>query len=256
VLKPRLSRFRTPQGFQTGEVSYVTSAAALPAAWQAQHQRIPLPLVQERIPGHGMGVFVLAERGDTRVRFAHRRLREKPPTGGVSVLRESIRVPEELVEPATRLVAALAWHGVCMIEFRVDARDGTPYLMELNPRFWGSLQLAIEAGVDFPRLLYFQTQGESLAAPAAYRLGVRCRWVLGDLDHLLIRLRRRPSRADLPPHAPGLARAVLDFLNPFAGRPEVMWTSDPAPGWYELRNYLRKILGAVSSRGDPAAPTR
>jgi predicted ATP-grasp superfamily ATP-dependent carboligase len=43
-------------------------------------------LVQEFVPGHGEGVFLLAHHGATRVRFAHRRLREKPPSGGVSVL--------------------------------------------------------------------------------------------------------------------------------------------------------------------------
>jgi len=41
-----------------------------------------------------------------------------------------------------------------MVEFRVDARDGTAKLMEVNPRFWGSLQLSILSGADFPYLLY------------------------------------------------------------------------------------------------------
>ncbi len=40
-----------------------------------------------------------------------------------------------------------------MVEFKADARTGTPYLMEINGRFWGSLQLAIDAGVDFPAIL-------------------------------------------------------------------------------------------------------
>ena len=40
------------------------------------------------------------------------------------------------------------------IEFRIDSRDGVPKIMEVNPRFWGSLQLSILSGVDFPYLLY------------------------------------------------------------------------------------------------------
>jgi predicted ATP-grasp superfamily ATP-dependent carboligase len=251
VLKPRYSRWRTPRGFASGEVSYVRDAASLADEWLAQHRQVPLPLVQERIPGHGMGVFVLADRGRIVARFAHRRLREKPPTGGVSVLRESIAVPEPVSAPAERLVEALAWHGVCMIEFRVDARDATPYLMEINPRFWGSLQLAIDAGVDFPLLLYRLASGDPPPPVESYRLGVRCRWLLGDLDHLLIRLRRRQAAAELPPHAPGLGRAILDFLNPFAGRLEVERLDDPGPGWLEMRSYLRTLLGG---RGD--APPR
>ena len=40
-----------------------------------------------------------------------------------------------------------------MVEFKLDARDGVAKLMEINGRFWGSLQLAVDAGVDFPAIL-------------------------------------------------------------------------------------------------------
>jgi predicted ATP-grasp superfamily ATP-dependent carboligase len=248
VLKPRHSRWLAAGALVQGQVSLVESAAALPGAWLEAHGTVPRPLIQQRIPGHGLGIFVLADHGRIIARFAHRRLREKPPTGGVSVLRESIAVPDVLRAPAARLVESLAWHGVCMIEFRVDARDGTPYLMEINPRFWGSLQLAIDAGVDFPRLLHAMAGGRTPAPVESYRLGVRSRWLLGDLDHLLIRLRRRPARETLPPSLPGPGRAVLDFLDPRAGRLEVERLDDPAPGWYELRGYLRELR----ARPEPA----
>jgi predicted ATP-grasp superfamily ATP-dependent carboligase len=188
VLKPRRSRLRTAEGYLTGEVAYVHAAADLVPAFAALAARMPAPLIQERVPGYGMGVFLLADRGRVLARFAHRRLREKPPSGGVSVLRESIAVPPALAAAADRLLAALEWHGVCMIEFRVDARDGVARLMEINPRFWGSLALAIAAGVDFPWLLYELATGGAPAPVTSYRLGVRSRWELGDLDHLLIRL--------------------------------------------------------------------
>jgi predicted ATP-grasp superfamily ATP-dependent carboligase len=241
VLKPRHSRWRRAGVLVQGLVSEVDSAATLPGAWLEAHRAVPRPLIQERIPGHGLGLFVLADRGRIIARFAHRRLREKPPTGGVSVLRESIAVPDLLRQPAARLLESLAWHGVCMIEFRVDARDGTPYLMEINPRFWGSLQLAIDAGVDFPRLLYELASGHTPDPVERYRLGVRSRWLLGDLDHLLIRLRHRHERAALPPALPGLGRAILDFLDPRAGRLEVQRLDDPGPGRYELASYLRQL---------------
>ncbi len=76
-------------------------------AWEAVHARMPLPLVQERIPGYGMGLFLLADRGRIVASFAHRRRREKPPAGGVSVLSESIAFPAGLIGPGHRLLAEL-----------------------------------------------------------------------------------------------------------------------------------------------------
>jgi len=242
VLKPRFTCFRDAAGFRRGTVSYVRDAKALPGAWEEENGRVPRPLIQERIAGHGMGVFVLADRGKVVARFAHRRLREKPPTGGVSVLRESIPFPDLLRRPVDRLMEALEWFGVAMVEFRVDARDGKPYLMEINPRFWGSLQLAIDAGVDFPLLLYRLVQGERVAPTEKYRIGVRCRWLLGDLDHLWIRMSRSHRPSELPPSLPGRPRALLDFLDPFAGKMEVMRPSDPIPGFYEIGAYLCALL--------------
>jgi predicted ATP-grasp superfamily ATP-dependent carboligase len=254
VLKPRRSRLRTAQGFVTGEVAYVHSARELCAAYAALAARIPAPLIQERVPGYGMGVFLLADHGRVLARFAHRRLREKPPSGGVSVLRESIAVPPALAQAADRLLGALAWHGVCMIEFKVDARDRVPRLMEINPRFWGSLALAIDAGVDFPWLLYQLALGHAPAPVSSYRLGVRSRWELGDLDHLLIRLRARDAR-DLPPGAPSRARAICSFLNPFAGRPEIFRASDPGPALHELRRYVQDLGGGRDEERTKAGGT-
>lgn len=241
VLKPRRSRLRVAGRIETGTVRYVHSEAELVTSWSAAHARIPLPLIQERIAGFGLGLFLLAAEGKILASFAHRRRREKPPAGGVSVLSESIAIPAELVDPATRLLAALSWTGVCMLEFKVGDGDGVARLMELNPRFWGSLALPLYAGVDFPWLLYQLASGRPPAPPAPYRIGVKSRWELGDLDHLLIRLAGRTER-DLGPAAPSRLGALVRFLNPLAGRPEVLWLSDPAPFAHELRDYLAALV--------------
>jgi predicted ATP-grasp superfamily ATP-dependent carboligase len=143
-------------------------------------------LVQKRIQGKGMGIFLLARNGEVLARFAHRRIREKPPSGGVSVLCESIRPPAEALDAASRLISAIGWHGVAMIEFKWDDEENRPKLIEVNARFWGSLNLAIRAGVDFPFLLYRLALGETVAGPAEYRIGLKSRRELGDLDHLLV----------------------------------------------------------------------
>jgi predicted ATP-grasp superfamily ATP-dependent carboligase len=200
-------------------------------------------LLQERIVGPGQGVFACFDRGQPIALFSHRRLREKPPSGGVSVLSESVAVPPLAREYALRLLRELGWHGVAMVEFKVDARDGTPRLMEINGRFWGSLQLAVDAGVDFPRLL-LETLGDGPPpVPAEYRLGVRSRWFWGDVDATLIRLFGKERR--LEREAPSRLRALAQFLTFW--QPGLHYEnprlSDLRPFLYETADWLKSNLG-------------
>ena len=172
VLKPRRSRFRRDGQWRAAEVRIAHDADDL------AHLRVDPGLrggclVQEFVPGHGEAIFLLTEGGEPRVRFAHRRLREKPPTGGQSVLRTSIAPDPQLLNWSERLLADLGWSGVAMVEFR-RAPDGRAALLEINPRLWGSAQLAIDAGVDFPNLLVDLHLGRPVVAPEP-RLGVRTR---------------------------------------------------------------------------------
>lgn len=188
-------------------------------------------LVQRWITGIGEGLFALRWNGRTVACFAHRRLREKPPAGGVSVYRESIALDDRLVGPGLRLLDALDWQGVAMIECRRDVKTGSYGVMEVNGRFWGSLQLAIDAGVDFPALLLRCAAGETLPSGREYRVGVRSRWLWGDVDHLYLRLR----------HGGGSRwRAVRDFVSTFVRRePSEIWRwSDPAPFVIETLQWL------------------
>ena len=202
-------------------------------------------LVQKRIEGPGVGIFLLARHGDVLARFAHRRIREKPPSGGVSVLCESIRPPVEALEAATRLISFNDWHGVAMIEFKWDAAENRPKLIEANARFWGSLNLAIQAGVDFPFLLYRLALGERVEGPAEYRIGLKSRWEFGDLDHLLIRLKRGPNHPSLSGIRVRKRDAIAAFLADFFRSSvvqEVFQWNDPGPFLFEAKEYVRNIV--------------
>jgi predicted ATP-grasp superfamily ATP-dependent carboligase len=194
VIKPRTSS-------GSRGIRYVHDAAAIVPAWAETHARFPRPLVQEMVPpgGDTLGVELLAVHGDVVATFMHRRLREYPVSGGPSTLRESVH-DKALIERAAHLAAYLGWHGVAMVEFKVDPRDGVPKLMEINAKFWGSIALPILCGVNFPLWLYRVARGEPVEAPAAYPLGVRSRWLLpGDLLHFLSnpgRWRLQPSFFD------------------------------------------------------------
>lgn len=166
-------------------------------------------LVQERLEGRGIGVFLLMWNGKVLARFTHERIREKPPTGGVSAYCRSIPSSEALLSRSVALLERLGWCGVAMLEYKFD-RHGTPFLMEVNGRFWGSLQLAVDCGVDFPSLLVRAALGRPVAPVESYRSGVYLRWFWGDVDHLLARL-LRPAGPNVG--VPGSRlRAVSDFV--------------------------------------------
>ncbi len=160
-------------------------------------------IIQQRIVGEAQGIFGLFSQGKPLALFAHRRIREKPPGGGESVFRESIPLAHPIADYALKIVQSAQWQGVAMVEFKVDRESGVPYLMEVNGRFWGSLQLAIDAGVDFPFLTYqLATTGRLESVEAKYSVGVKSRWFLGDLDQLLLRLRKSDEQLGLPPGSP------------------------------------------------------
>jgi predicted ATP-grasp superfamily ATP-dependent carboligase len=159
----------------------------------------------------------------------------------VSVYSESVPLDPQLVDRGLRLLRDLGWQGVAMLEFKTDSRTGRPYLMEINGRLWGSLQLAVDAGVDFPALLVSCALGERPARPS-YRVGVRNRWWWGDVDHVLARLRSNPAELGLPPGAPSRWRVVRDFLRVWrpGDRNEVFRASDPWPFVRETVDWLRR----------------
>ena len=166
VVKPARSRVRVGSGWISTGVRYATDARDLTQIlYSLPAETFPI-LLQERIEGPGVGLFACFDDGHATAMFAHRRLREKPPSGGVSVLSESTPLDPAAVEYSQRLLSELGWRGVAMVEFKRDDRDGQLRLMEINGRFWGSLELAIAAGVDFPSLALDVAVGTSPLAPA------------------------------------------------------------------------------------------
>lgn len=241
VVKPARSRVRTPDGWHSSSVTYARDIDELGAKLGALHPAAYPVLLQERIRGRGVGLFACYMDGRPVALFSHRRLREKPPSGGVSVLCESVPLDDRAVLYAGRLLERLHWHGVAMVEFKEDDRDGSLRLMEINSRFWGSLQLAISSGVDFPVIAVAVANGTPPEPVFSYRVGVRNRWFLGDLDALGTVLLHRRSNLNLPKGYPSRARLAWDFMH-LLGRDlhyEVWSLSDPRPGLLELRHWLR-----------------
>ena len=236
VLKPARSRYLVDGRWRAAAVSIARDRDELRAALRRGGPFAERPfLVQRLVPGEGRGVFLLARDGEVSCAFSHRRLREKPPWGGVSTLCEAAPPDPALLDSSRRLLAALRWSGVAMVEFKRDPATGRAWLMEINGRFWGSMQLAVAAGIDFPRLwLDQELRGATPASPAPDpNWNVRLWWLLGDLDHFLIRLRRGGAAA--------LAPALRDLRRTRQGRTldfDTLRRDDPRPFLHECRCWL------------------
>ena len=119
-----------------------------------------------------------------------------------------------------------------MLEFK-QGTDGKFYLMEINPRFWGSLQLAISAGRDFPLMLYNSfINNDSTNKHRPYLVGLRLRWFLGTLDHLIIRLKKDGPAKVLS------YNALMLFQKIGRTKYDVFDANDIKPFLRELKNYL------------------
>lgn len=246
ILKPHRSAVATP----TGVLKLGVEVAADPSDLEERllgypDEAFPV-LVQERIRGPGLGGFFLAKDGGILADFAHQRLREKPPTGGVSVLRESVPLRDDVRRHSEALLDHFNWSGVAMVEFKEDAETGEVYLMEINGRFWGSLQLAIDAGVDFPRLLLaaFEDVRGAKAETGRRVRKAQSRWLWGDVDHLLWILRWGGRYRDRHPELPSRLGAMGRFLLPWrpGRRFEVLRVSDVRPFLRESRQWLAHAL--------------
>ena len=245
VVKPVASREVLPdRTISSHVVSYAADAAALEArlATLTPGTRV---LLQRWLPGDGMGVELLMDHGRPLAAFEHRRLREFPPTGGASSLRESVPLDDDLYANAVRMLHELEWTGLAMVEFR-RGRDGIGYLMEINGRVWGSLPLAVRAGVDFPgevaELLMGAERPAVTAAETAYRLGVRARNLRLDIAWIGSVLSGRRRQRGMPwPSRRKAFGAMASLLDPRIGDDLMSW-SDPTPGLAQLGTIVRDAL--------------
>jgi len=108
-------------------------------------------LMQEYISGQGVGVSILADKGTVLAIFQHQRLREQFKTGGPSTFCSYFN-SKVLEDYASMFARKSEWSGIAMLEFKYNHDKKTFYFMEINPRFWGSMELAIISGVNFPYL--------------------------------------------------------------------------------------------------------
>jgi predicted ATP-grasp superfamily ATP-dependent carboligase len=235
VVKPTVSReLRGDRTIGSYEVSYAADAGQLGDRLRGI-AGAPV-LLQRWLPGIGLGVELLMDRGRPLAAFQHRRIREVPPTGGASALRESVDLEPDLYDNAVRMLGEIGWTGLAMVEFR-RGKDGIGHLMEINGRVWGSLPLAVRAGMDFPgRLADLLLDGpppEGTPVATDYRRGLRARNLrldVGWIGAVLLGRRRYPY---LPWPGRGAALGALASLLDPRIADDHLSASDPGP-WLAL----------------------
>jgi protein-tyrosine-phosphatase/predicted ATP-grasp superfamily ATP-dependent carboligase len=242
VLKPTHSKVIIAGELRTLAVAVVKSEAER----QEQLQRwLPLTPVQQQqyVFGRGVGAEFLFNRGQKVWHFTHERVHEYPLTGGASSYRRSIAVPVSLLRDAEKLLTALNWHGVAMVEFKMDAQ-GHYWLMEINPRFWGSLALSIDAGVDFPKALLQIALGQQTPSQPQYKSHYYTRDLRTDFDWLKSNLRANPQDPLL--HTRSRSFSFIELLRPLTGRES--WDHFD---WRDLGITARAVTLAVADQLRP-----
>ncbi|HEX8468001.1 MAG TPA: ATP-grasp domain-containing protein [Allosphingosinicella sp.] len=184
-------------------------------------------------PGVGVGLSVLASEGRILFAYQHRRLHESSETGA-STKRVSEPADAALLAAAQPLAAAVRLDGVAMFEFRLDRGSGRHVLLEVNPRFWGSLPLAVAAGADFPAL-WWDLALHDRGGRGAYRAGVRKADLTGEFDRVVNRFEESSGLERLRAAAAGLMTAVMLLR---ARATADSWATDDPEPWTEERRTL------------------
>ena len=198
-------------------------------------------LIQEYVPGLGVGQEFLARSGDIIQSFQHIRIHE-PKEGGGSSYRVSTEIFEKLYEYSKRLIKAMNYSGVLMVEYRCDFGKNTTYLMEINGRFWGSLPLAINSGVDFPLMLAFSILDPSSLRSTEYSAPKYCRNLVKDMKWYLkdgkLRNHGNIPIKYLPSLQGNIAYRIVHGIESF----DVYTNDDRNPGLMEIPILIFQLL--------------
>lgn len=198
-----------------------------------------LPFIQEYVQGTTYGVEALLKDGQPKAFFMHKRLAEYPITGGASTLRESTYHPQ-IMKTGLYTLQTFNWHGLAMVELKLDPRDETPKLIEINGRPWGSLPLAITAGVDFPYLLYKMLTEGNIQVQKTYLTGIKQKWLIP--GHLLW------LYATLTTSKQNKLRVLKEFIKSIAYPDDIMNRKDPRPTIGALKVVIQLTIDVLKGK--------
>jgi len=177
-------------------------------------------IIQRKIVGSTFCVAMLFNKGACKARITYQQLREFPNERGQATLRIS-NEHKEAESALRKLLERLNWHGICQADFVVEKETSRAYLVDVNPRLWGSLAQGIAAGVDFPYLIYKMCINGDTETVDSFLPGIKSRWIGGDIKAVWYDLKDNPNRV----------RKIREFLSDFGGDVyfDDLQFSDPLP---------------------------
>ena len=140
----------------------------------------PSPLIQSYLAGQDVGVAVVMDAHSRPVDFlCYVSDREYPLSGGPTCLCRTI-FDRKLLRYACKLLCAISFRGIAMLDFKGSAAQ--PYLLEINPRIWGSAALSEIAGATFFESYVKAALGTAVpldldTCTPSYRLGARMKFM-------------------------------------------------------------------------------
>ena len=237
VLKPDVSKVWSGEYRIDLEVSVLETLEGARSFLRSVMPFAPV-LIQEYVPGVGIGQEFLARNGEIVLSFEHERVHEPSGSGGSSY-RKSVLMHPGMIECSEKLIRALGWNGVCMIEYRWDPKTNQFWLMEVNGRFWGSLPLAVRAGADFPAALISLELGGIKPSHGTYRVGLFARNLGKDFRWIF----------ETKGIFGVLKESVIALFRLLSGREiwDTFSLSDPKPFFVECILYGKKVLHVIRS---------
>ncbi len=191
-------------------------------------------LIQENFDGVGAGVECLAKDGEILVAFQHFRVHE-PLLGGGSSYRKSVLLAPELMDATSKLIKALNYTGVGMVEYKLNTETERWVFLEINGRFWGSLPLPVSAGINFPLYLYELLVNGKTKFQTDYPVGIHCRNLTLDIEWMRANLEADKFDPHIRPYQ--FWSIVIEFVkNIFTlrERSDTFVVDDLKPGLFDI----------------------
>lgn len=200
-------------------------------------------LVESYFTGYGIGVSILAKKGKVKAAFAHARVSE-PESGGGSSYRKAIAIEPTMLYACQKFCMHIAYTGVAMFEFKYNPKTSDWILIEVNARFWGSLPLAVFAGIDFPAMYAHILLGKFTPDCLTYNQSAYARNFTADVYDMQKEFNSLKHKESTSKALIQLSKRVFSFsrlLTTNESLDSFSWR-DQKPFWFEFYNLFKDKL--------------
>lgn len=194
------------------------------------------PIIQERIFGSLVDTTAFSVDGKTHAVLSQERLVTAWLDGGGGLVNVTNDIPA-IKANSKRILQALQWTGHIEMDWICDSRTGNFLLLEINPKFWGTTQLTISSGFDYPMWLLQHAEGQAITPSGEYKTGLMYRWLFNELTAVLT----------VPHDKKRLLLELKLFFNRFSYKPCMIdvWPSDLKPSIKDFIMFLIKMFRSL-----------